>query len=73
MDKSTSAKLRRYIEENQLTCVLNETKWKRLFESIKKIEWALDFQRKDLVEQESNEGCWDGDIYHVMGGCQSIE
>ena len=66
-------KLRRYIEKNQITCVLNDTKWEQLFQSLKKIEWTLDFQRKDLDEQDPEESNWDSDIYHVMGESQNIE
>lgn len=73
MKQNTNPKLRRYIEENQITCVLNDTKWEHLFQSLKKIEWTLDFQRKDLDEQDPDESNWDADIYHVMGECQKIE
>lgn len=74
MELNTKAKLTRYVEENQITCVLNDTKWERLFNELKEIDGVLDFQRKDLDEEEEpNPEYWDGDLYHIIGEWQQIE
>ena len=73
MDLNTKAKLIKYIEKNQIASVLNNTKWERLLEELRKIDGCLDFQRKDLDEPEPEIDRWDGDLYHVLGEWQQIE
>ena len=73
MKLDTKSKLIRYIERENISSVLNNTKWERLFKEFQKIEFALDFQRKDLDEAEPNPDYWDSDLYHVMGGWEKIE
>lgn len=73
MRLDTRSKLKGYIESENIASVLNNTKWERLFNELKKIEFALDFQRKDLDEFEPNSDDWDSDLYHVFGGCEQIE
>ncbi|MFB2707326.1 DUF6678 family protein [Marinobacter shengliensis] len=73
MNLRLKSKLTKYLEENQISSVLNDSKWERLFELLREIEGALDFQRKDLDEPEPDESYWDGDLYHVMGEWQRIE
>jgi len=68
MELDTKSKLKRYIESANITSVLNNTKWERLFKELQKIEYTLDFQRKDLDEEEPDSDYWDGDLYHVLGG-----
>lgn len=73
MELDTKSKLKRYLESANITSVLNNTKWERLFKELQKIEFTLDFQRKDLDEAEPNSDYWDGDLYHVLGGWEQIE
>ena len=73
MNLKVKSKLTKYLEENQISSVLNDTKWERLFEQLREIEEILDFQRKDLDAPEPDESYWDGDFYHVMGEWQRIE
>ena len=70
---SNPRKLKRYVEENQLTCILNDTQWQRLYEALSQIEWTLDIQRKDLDQEEIDDKRWDNDIYHVLGSWSTIE
>lgn len=73
MELDSKSKLRRYLESEKITGVLNNTKWERLFSELKKIEFTLDFQRKDLDEVEPAPTYWDSDLYHVLGGWEQIE
>lgn len=67
------SKLKRYIERENISSVLNSTKWERLFKELQKIEFTLSFQRKDLYETEPHPDYWDSCLYHVKGGLEEIE
>lgn len=67
------ARLKSYIEREQLVCILNNTKWEKLFRVLEGIQGKLDFKRKDVRESEKTDQRWDGDIYHVFGLCENIE
>jgi hypothetical protein len=67
------ARLRSYIEREQLSGVLNDTKWQLLFESLRAIEGKLDFLRRDVRDSDISEPRWDSDIYHVFGCWENIE
>jgi hypothetical protein len=68
-----TAKLLRDLADQQLVSVLNKTKWERLFEELRRESLPVDFRRKDINEAENSDGRWDGDIFHVFGGCEVIE
>lgn len=68
-----TAKLLRELADQQLVSVLNKTKWERLFEELNRESLPVDFRRKDVNEAESCDDRWDGDIFHVFGGCEVIE
>src|SRR4051812_27050224 len=65
-------RLRRHLEREGLTGAMNDTKWRRLFQSLKKIDHLLRFRRKDVRDAVSLEPGWD-QIWHVMGGWENIE
>ncbi|NAW67276.1 DUF6678 family protein [Photobacterium halotolerans] len=73
MKLDTKSKLKRYIECENISSVLNNTKWDRLFKELQKIDFTLDFQRKDLDQSEPGPDDWDADLYHVMGAWEQIE
>lgn len=73
MELDSKTKLTRYLEREGIGSVLNDTKWRRLFEELQNFEGALQFQRKDVDEAEPNQDYWDSDIYHVFGAWQKIE
>jgi hypothetical protein len=73
MELDTKSKLKRYIERENISSVLNNTKWERLFKELQEIEFTLDFQRKDLDEAEPSPDHWDSDLYHVIGAWEQIE
>jgi len=73
MELNNKSKILRYLEDENISSVMNDTKWERLFQELKKIEWTLDFQRKDLDETNIDTEYWDGDLYHVFGSHQKIE
>ncbi|MGK0247889.1 MAG: hypothetical protein ACI910_000617 [Oleispira sp.] len=66
-------KLKRYLESENITSVLNNTKWKRLFSELKNIEGYVDFQRKDVNEEFTNHEYWCMDIYNIFAGWENIE
>ena len=66
-------RLRRYIEREQLTSIMNNAKWQRLFDALESIQGVLDFRRKDVRQDEPDDENWDGDLYHVLGGWENIE
>ena len=68
-----TGKLRRHLTDSSFVSVLNKTKWNRLIEVLNQSHLPLGFRRKDLGEAESAEQRWDGDMFHVFGGCEAIE
>ena len=69
----TKSKKSKYIESHQITCVLNDTKWNRLFEELKKFNGPLRFQRKDLTEKKGDTNYWCSNLYYAMAGWGQIE
>src|SRR4051812_26171940 len=65
-------RLHRYVEREGLTSVMNNTKWRRLFESLERV-CGLSFRRKDVRESPVLERRWDSDIYYAMAGWENIE
>ena len=47
-------RLKRYLEREQLASVMINTKWQRLFDALEPIQGTLDFRRKDVREDESD-------------------
>ena len=68
-----TTKFKRYLSEHSLSCVMNDTKWNRLFEELSGGDLPLLFSRKDVDEIESTAPYWDGDIFHIFGGTERIE
>jgi hypothetical protein len=68
-----SKKLLGNLDDQQFVSVLNKTKWDRLFEELRCANLPLDFKRKDINEPGVIDDRWDGDIFHVFGGCEAIE
>jgi len=66
-------RLRRYLEREGLTGVLNDTKWQQLFTALEGIQGVLDFRRRDVRDAPETTPRWDSDIYHVFGGWENIE
>jgi hypothetical protein len=73
MKSDAKYKLHRYIESENLTSVLNNTKWNRIFSELKSIGCYIDFQRKDIDEEFTDHEYWCSDIYNVFGGWEHIE
>ncbi|MGK0247888.1 MAG: hypothetical protein ACI910_000616 [Oleispira sp.] len=73
MKSDAKYKLHRYIESENLTSVLNNTKWNRLFSELKSIGCYIDFQRKDIDEEFTNPEYWCDDIYNIFAGWAHIE
>jgi hypothetical protein len=73
MGLDSNKKLKSYIEREQLYCVLNDTKWNKLFNCLEPHQDNLDFQRKDLDESSPIESKWNGDIYEIFGLSQKVE
>ncbi len=73
MELAARHKTHRYIERENLTSVLNNTKWGRLFSELKSIGCYIDFQRKDIEEEYTNLDIWCSDIYNIFAGCEHIE
>jgi hypothetical protein len=73
MGLDSNKKLKGYIEREQLYCVLNDTKWDKLFNCLEPYKNYLDFQRKDLDEISPIENKWNDDIYEIFGLSQKIE
>tara|TARA_R110002012_G_scaffold321890_1_gene552103 strand:- start:2739 stop:3107 length:369 start_codon:yes stop_codon:yes gene_type:complete len=73
MGLDSNKKLKSYIEREQLYCVLNNTKWDKLFSCLEPHKNYLDFQRKDLDESSPIENKWNDDIYEIFGLSQKIE
>ncbi len=66
-------RLRSYIKRNQLSGVLNDTKWRQLFRSLESKRLGLPFKRKDVRDSDDLNEHWDHDIYHVFGAWENIE
>jgi Family of unknown function (DUF6678) len=66
-------RLRKYVETEGLTSVLNNTKWQQLFTRLEGIQGILDFRRRDVRDAPDFAPRWDGDIYHMFGGWDNIE
>jgi hypothetical protein len=72
MGLDTKDKLNAYLQREQITSVLNDTKWKRLFDSLSAIDhYYLDFRRKDLDREETE--IWKSDLYECFGLWHKIE
>lgn len=67
------ARLKNYIEREQLSGVLNDTKWQKLFDALEPLQEKLDFLRKDVRDAENTKPRWDSDLYHVFGLWENIE
>ncbi len=68
--------LKRYIAREGLTCVMTDTKWRRLLDALlspDQLRCALDYRRKDIQEGARDLTIWDEDEYHVFGGWDAIE
>lgn len=66
-------RLKKYIERERLTCILNNTKWQELYKSLEPIQELLDFKRKDVRESDDKNQRWNGDFYYMFGGWADIE
>ncbi len=73
MGLDTREKLKGYLEREKITSVLSDTKWDRLFEALKEIEYTLDFRRKDLDRLEPDDIFWESEIEYIFGLWQKIE
>ena len=72
MSLDTKKKLKSYIEREQVVSVLNDTKWQKLFDSLRATEeYFLEFKRKDLDENEPDN--WASDLYMQFGLWEKIE
>jgi len=67
------ARLKRYIELEQLVSVLNDTKWNRLYEALLPIQGPLCFLRKDIRDPENLDPVWCTEIGYIFAGWESIE
>lgn len=72
-DKASRASFKRFIAQEGLSGVLNNTKWQELFTALEPIQGKLEFFRKDVNEKEKIPPYWDSDIYHVFAGWSHIE
>jgi hypothetical protein len=66
-------RLARYIEREQLVSVMNDTKWRRLFDALEPLQGLLEFRRKDVRGTEPKSESWCGDLYHMLDGWSDIE
>jgi len=71
--KKDAERLARYIEREGLVCVMNDTKWQRLFDALQPIQGWLDFRRKDVRGNERESESWCSDLYMMLGNWSSIE
>jgi len=69
----SESRLNKYVEREQLLCVMSDSKWSHLFKGLKKIENKLDFKRRDVRDPEGINLSWDSDLSHVLAGWKSIE
>jgi hypothetical protein len=61
-------RLRRYIQREQLTSVMSDTKWRRLLAVIDSLPFGVRFRCQDVREPVREQAGWDPDRYHVFGG-----
>ena len=72
-DQEKDAKrLRRRVECERLTSVMNDTKWRRLLELLQDF-YPCSLRRKDVGEEAPPLDHSDTDIYHALGGWEHIE
>jgi len=71
--KKDAERLARYIEREQLVSVMNDTKWRRLFDVLEPIQDWLDFRRKDIRGSEHESESWCDDLHMMLGNQRSIE
>lgn len=75
-DAKRHQRLKRYIAREGLTCIMNDTRWRRLLDALldsDHLRCALDYRRKDVQEETPDLTIWDGDEHHMFGGWKSIE
>jgi hypothetical protein len=61
-------RLRRHIQREQLASVMNDTKWERLIAVIDSLSFEVRFRCQDVRAPLAQQGGWDSDRYHVLGG-----
>ena len=71
--RKAAERLTRCIERERLVSVMNDTKWRRLFEALQPIQGVLEFRRKEVGQDESQLGSWCDDIYYMLAGWRHIE
>ena len=71
--KKDRDRLRSYIKRENLTCVLNDTKWSELLEALSRIAGVLDFRRKDVRDPDDSNTPWCSDLPYMLGGWENIE
>lgn len=70
MDKS---KITSYLEENRMSSVMSDTRWRELFRGLIEIDGSISCRRKNLQEDYLDMERWDGDMYHSLAGWRYIE
>ena len=70
--KKDRERLARYIQREQLTSVMSNSKWRRVRQAIPQ-SLFLRFRVKNLRGDEPAPDCWEADYYHVFGCPESIE
>ena len=64
-------RLKKYIAREQLYSVLNDTKWRKLFNNLQPFAGSFEYLRSDLKEEKATEN-WIGDFYYSFAGWDHI-
>ena len=75
MDTPSKAQVKAYVEAQGITCVLNNTKWQRLFELLHKSPFSFRYRRTDIdgVIFPKGDSPSTGEIAQIYGEFWSME